>query len=273
MLSMTSDFVISTGCPEPYLRAIAEAGFTHVHWCHHWADDFLYSKCEIDQIARWLKEFGLGVCDLHASSGAEKNWMSEREYERLAGVELVANRIDMVADLGSDVTILHVPGEPAQPDQREGYWSRLRRSLEAVAPVARRRGVRIALENGDIETLAGIFAQYGPDLLGLCYDCGHGNNDKCLDRTFDLKDRLISVHLHDNDGAGDQHKIPFDGTVDWPKVARLVAESSYRKGVNCESVMAGYPQAEVGAWLREAYAACRRLEAMIDRCRSARPQP
>ena len=46
MLSMTSDYVTETGCPEPYLRRIAEAGFSRVHWCHQWNTDFLYADCE-----------------------------------------------------------------------------------------------------------------------------------------------------------------------------------------------------------------------------------
>ena len=61
MLSMTSDYLADTGCPEPYLRRIAEAGFSHVHWCHHWSTDFLYSRWEIEQIAAWLEACALAL--------------------------------------------------------------------------------------------------------------------------------------------------------------------------------------------------------------------
>lgn len=71
-LAITSDYVESTGCPEPYLRQITEAGFSHVHWCHHWNGDFVYSTHEVEQIASWLDEFGLQLLDLHASQGREK---------------------------------------------------------------------------------------------------------------------------------------------------------------------------------------------------------
>ena len=83
MLSVTTDYVTSTGDPSPYLRRIADAGFSHLHWCHQWNTDFLYSKWEIYQIERWLKDFGLKLLDLHASVGPEKSWCSEKEYERL----------------------------------------------------------------------------------------------------------------------------------------------------------------------------------------------
>ena len=65
-LSLTTDYATDTGNPEPYLKRIAEAGFSHVHWCHHWNTDFLYSPYEIAQIAEWLDDFGLRLLDLHA---------------------------------------------------------------------------------------------------------------------------------------------------------------------------------------------------------------
>jgi len=106
MLSVTSDYVVSTGCPAPYLRAIAEAGFTHVHWCHEWCTDRVYAPDEIAQIGRWLKQFGLGVTDLHASAGVERRWGAPRDDVRRAGETLVVNRMEMAARLGTDVVIL-----------------------------------------------------------------------------------------------------------------------------------------------------------------------
>jgi len=72
-LSITTDYAADTGSPEPYLRRIADADFSHIHWCHHWDTDFLYSRWEIDQIRHWLQDFGLRLLDLHASAGREKN--------------------------------------------------------------------------------------------------------------------------------------------------------------------------------------------------------
>ncbi len=268
-LSMTTDYAsVSTGCPEPYLRRIAEAGFSGVHWCHQWNTDFVYADCEIDSISLWMRELGLSLTDLHASSGEEKNWCSPREYERLAGVELVKNRLDMTARLGSDAIIMHIPIEPADPAENRAYWTLLRASLDALEGPARSRGVRIAIENlgkDNFDTLERLFGLYAPSYLGLCYDSGHGNvAGTGLGRLDRVKGRLISVHLHDNDGSGDQHKLPFDGTIDWPRLARILAESSYRKPVSMESNTRSYPEG-VGemAYLRKAFDAGTRLTEMI----------
>ena len=52
-ISVTTDFSGHTMAPERQLRQIAEAGFTHLHWCHQWCTDFLYSRSEIAQYKKW----------------------------------------------------------------------------------------------------------------------------------------------------------------------------------------------------------------------------
>ena len=265
MLSMTTDYAADTGCPEPYLKRIAEAGFSHVHWCHQWNTDFVYSEHEIEAIARWLKDYGLGLFDLHASAGREKGWGSPREYERAAGVELVRNRMDMAARLGTDVIILHLPPASEGEGRDDAYWTRLLRSLDELRPCASGRGVRIAIENGDFDAIEKVLSSSGPEYVGLCYDSGHGNvRGDGLDRLDGLKDRLISIHLHDNDGSGDQHRLPFSGTVDWPRLARIIAESSYEKCVSMEVSMRNSGFADEDAFLAEAFEAGIALSGMID---------
>ena len=202
MISMTTDYARSTGDPSPYLRRIADAGFSYVHWCHQWDTDFLYAQCEVEQITAWLGEYGLALLDLHGSAGPEKNWAAAEEYRRLAGVELVRNRLEMTARLGGEVVIMHA-GLAARPDGMSSAWDSLRKSLDELEPYARTLGVRIAIENGNWPLIETVLGAYPPDYIGLCYDSGHGNKDGVgLARLASMKDRLISIHLHDNDGTG-----------------------------------------------------------------------
>ena len=257
-LSVTTDYVTSYGSPELYLRRIAQAGFSHVHWCHHWDTDFLYSPPEIAQVAAWLRELGLHVLNIHASAGREKRWDSLHEYERLAGVELVRNRLEMAARLGADVIILH--SEASYP-----LHSQLL-SLRELEPFARRLGVRIALENLSGPTftrLDELFAEFSPGYLGLCYDTGHGNMlDASLDFLERYKNRLIATHIHDNDGSSDQHKLPFTGSVDWSRFMRIISQSAYDKLLNLEVTLKNHPDLNEETFLQNAYQAGERLEAM-----------
>lgn len=229
MLSITTDYKKDTQNPTPYLKRIADAGFSHIHWCHQWYTDFIYSEHEIAHIKKTLNDFSLQLLDLHASDGIEKNWSSGLEYERLAGVELVKNRIHMANKLGSDVIIMHATE----------YSGPLIRSLDELMPYAKERGVRIALENLDnvyFDIIEKAFDDYAPDYIGLCYDSGHGNfkganGPAMLDK---YKNRLISVHLHDNNGIKDQHKPLFSGTIDWENLSGIIAESTYTKPLSME---------------------------------------
>ena len=256
MLSIATDYARDTGDPSPYLRQIAEAGFSHIHWCHHWNTDFLYATSEIDQIRQWLAEFGLKVLDLHGSDGMEKRWASPREYERQAGVELVRNRIEMTARLSADVVVMHIPSEPG--------WEPVRRSLDGLRPFARQRGVRLAIENGNFEAIRGVLGEYEPEYVGLCYDAGHGNlGERGLEQVDALKDRLIAVHLHDNDASSDQHRLPFMGNVAWEKLAAILARSAYVKWVNLEVSMRNSGFDQERAFLAEALAVGSRLSQMV----------
>lgn len=266
-LSLTTDFRTDTGCPEDDLRAIADAGFTHVHWCHHWNTDFAYGAVEVKQIGRWLTEYGLQLLDLHGSAGREKCWWSVRKHERLAGVELVKNRINMTAKLGGASVVMHTPALPAGQDTSDAFDA-VQRSIDALLPLVRKTGVRLAIENGgadDFRSLTMLCERYGEDVLGLCYDCGHGNlgGGHGLDHIDRLKHRLIAIHLHDNDGSGDQHRVPFTGTVDWGRLARILAASAYRGCISMESNLHNTPEAQKATFLSDAYAAGSRLTGMV----------
>lgn len=257
MLSITTDYAKDTGDPSPYLRRIADAGFSRIHWCHQWNTDFLYSRWEIEQIRKWLESYGLQLLDLHGSAGNEKNWASSQEYQRLAGIELVENRIEMTAYLSADVTIMHVPADPDSIS--------VRKSLDALESFARERNVRIAIENGNFGAIRKLLSEYDPEYVGLCYDAGHGNMiPDGLAHLESLKDRLISVHLHDNDGTDDQHKLMFSGTVDWERLARIMAESAYTKCVSMEVTMARTGIEDEGVFLAEAFKTGTKFSRMVE---------
>lgn len=272
MASLTTDYVTDRGDPEPYLRAIAAAGFSHVHWCHEWNTDTLYPDEEIRRIGAWLTECGLGLLDLHASAGVDAVWTSESDDVRAAGVCLVTNRIRMASCLGADTIVLHIPAGRAGAGVA-ATLDAARRSLDELRTTATHSGIRIAFENmpGDNFVLIGdLFAAYGPEYVGLCYDSGHGalggHGLRHLER---LKDRLLAVHLHDNDGAADRHDLPFTGVVDWNRLARVLAQSAYRKCMSLESNMRGGVSGaeEEAAFLQRAVGAAQRLESMVCRAR------
>ena len=235
-LSITTDYHGDRGCPQDRLQYASEAGFTHLHWCHQWCTDFLYDSAELDAIDGWLREYHLTLLDIHGSAGQEKCWYSEKEYERQAGVRLVANRLEMLLRLrGEGCIIMHTP-EPqfdtpeSDMPTLERQFEQCCRSIDELAPLFQRHGVMLSLENhphGTWEFLERFFERYPANYVGLTYDSGHGHISKehSLAKLEKNLDRLCAVHLHDNDGTADQHQPPFYGTVDWPRLAALLAKA------------------------------------------------
>ena len=266
-LSITTDYFKDTGNPEPYLKKISEAGFTHVHWCHEWNTDFIYSESEINKIITWLEKYNLKVLDLHASEGKENNWLSKDESCRTAGVELIKNRIYMANKLSCEVIILHFKREPSNKSEKQEYWDILHKSLNKLKPYAQKHNVKIALENysnEDYKEIKKLFSEYDSNFLGLCYDSGHGNIGNGLKNFEKLKDRLISIHLHDNDGKTDQHKLLFSGTIDWNKLAKILAKSSYKKCISMEIRTINSNISNEAIFLSKAYATGLKFSKLIE---------
>lgn len=71
--------------------------------------------------------------------------------------------------------------------------------------------------------------------LGFCYDSGHEN---CYCKGADLLslygDKLMALHLHDNDCIEDQHRIPGEGTIDWNYVAQKIKSIGYSGAISLE---------------------------------------
>ena len=294
-LSIATDFNGSTGSPKESLRAIAEAGFTHLHWCHHWCTDFLYSRYEIAQIRSWLREFGLKLLDIHGSQGQEKLWYAEEEYRRRSGVELVLNRAHMLRELdGEGVLMMHIPFTPLHAEEKRRAETRkafaaLCRSIDEMASELDRLQVVIAVENmadDSFDTIRELMDRYPADLLGITYDSGHGNFNESLGVGFmePLKNRLRALHLHDNDSSGDQHQPPFYGNIDWDKLAALIAESSYGAApVSFEMSMRNTPffdpelrgpqgPENVKKFLADAYRRCEKFARMVEDKRKNKPK-
>lgn len=244
-LAINTDYFEDVNSPEKYIRFAAEAGFSHLMWCHQWNTDFIYSKFEIDQIKSWLKSYNIALQDVHGTDGREKCWFAAEEYRRKSGVELVINRLIMLKELeGTGTLIMHPPrfnvsDTPEKTAATAKYAVSVRRSLDELLPVLEKYDARIALENlphGNWKILSELLDRYPAERIGFCFDSGHCNITARThyEESEKYASRIIAVHLHDNDGSGDQHQNPFTGTFDWEWLAGVMKKSGYSNLLNFE---------------------------------------
>jgi len=66
------------------------------------------------------------------------------------------------------------------------------------------------------------------DALRACYDSGHANiTDHPAHAIGVMAPVLGHLHLHDNDGTADQHRMPGEGSIDWGAVGDALRTACY----------------------------------------------
>jgi len=246
-LSINTDYKDDISFSETFLQRIAEVGFTNVHWCHHWKGDYIYSDYEIEEIRKWLERYKLSMADCHATDGEEKSYCSPVEYKRKAGIDLIKNRIHFINELGGNVIVLHLwtPDDFLKVKEvRNRFLKIVFRSFDELMEYALQKKVKIGIENleyntnNEIDMLWGtLFDRYGCEYMGLCYDSGHGINSDAdtLDLLEKYKQRIVALHLNENNGLFDLHQIPFTtNLVNWEKLASILARSPYEGPITLE---------------------------------------
>lgn len=267
------------------LRLIREAGFTHINWNPDAGSSYMYAMSEMIHIAEIIDDADLKVKTIHGANGRHhvmeidsffqdrrKDYVSPLECFRQAGIELIENRIILAKLLDCDNIVMHV----AHPEgEWEGFLAILFKSLDQLRPIAEKHGVRIAVENlgypGD-ETATlfdSIFARYPIDYLGWCYDSGHAHFvDKSLSLLESYRERIIATHLHDNNGARDDHLLPGDGNIDWDGVVKGIAASPYELPLNYETPRERYSMTKRAFYLR-AFSSIESLTARVEAARKS----
>lgn len=159
-------------------------------------------------------------------------------------------------------------------------WERTQKFLESIAPMAKELNITICMEN--IYTALGshivegpccdakkaaaridaVNEKYGAEVLGFCFDTGHANLVGIDFEEFivTLGSRIKVLHIHDNDGIGDLHQIPFTFTkdrenrtsTDWDGFIRGLRKISFDGVLSFETapVLSAFPDRMKGDTLR-----------------------
>ena len=173
--------------------------------------------------------------------------------------------------IGCPRLVVH-PGCLPFTESAEEEWERNLRMYSALIPALRAHGVVCCLENlfahhrtkvmcGPCASAAEANAWVdalndlaGERLFGFCLDVGHALLVGRDPRAFILKlgANLACFHIHDNDGANDQHLFPYMGIMDWERFCGAVTDSGYGEDLSFETFegLNRYPPELAGQALR-----------------------
>lgn len=193
------------------VEKIKTAGFDGLMlWWEDEIGDWPISRFEM---ARRAEEAELKVFNIHMA-GIDDNaiWSSDRST-REHHLKSFYQTIEEIATLSYHNLVMHLceRGDVPAPGID------LLHSMEALLPVAEANKMTLSLEN----TWRADYLEYvwqafpGVKELGFCFDSSHAN---LKDQFYLLENhggRLSALHLSDNDGSADQHRLPFDGEIDF----------------------------------------------------------
>lgn len=160
--------------------------------------------------------------------------------EGLAGIK---KQLDLFRAIGISRAVLHCDSM-SDESQEEKQCCNLK-ALRELTDYIRDTDMVLCLENlgcksftQSAEDLLFFIRQLGDDHLGICLDTGHLNLTKCQSqREFILAagKHLKALHLADNEGAVDQHMMPFGrGKVDFTEVFDTLHKIGYNGLYNYE---------------------------------------
>ena len=218
--------------PQERLKTIKAAGFNGVILL--WAD---YFDSDYKKFPSYAEKQGLFVENAHAPyMEANSIWK-----DGIAGDEYTSHIIRCVEDCSRfniPTLVVHpINGVTPLPQSTVG----LERFKRIVAR-AEKCNINIAIENqGNPEYIDYVFKNIKSDKLRFCFDSGH---EKFYCPQIDLLnlygDRLIALHLHDNNGNEDSHSLPFTGIVDWKKISKQITTKNYAGAIALETLNKGF---------------------------------
>lgn len=242
-------------------KLIKDAGFDALGvWCDDWL-----GWTEHREFPRLARELGLEVFDGHAPFIRDYNIVDSIWLDNQDGETTLEIYLRTIAECGEDGVknlIIHVEHKETPPPNALGI-----ERFKKMAGLAEQKNVCLALENtGKHEYLKYIFDRIDSPAVGFCYDAGHRHAfEPEVDLLSLYGSRLIALHLHDNDGSGDQHLIPFSSTIDWAEQMAAIAATGYSGPTTLECTAGGPGSTNpkgtmsVEEWLHGAHAAAVRL--------------
>jgi len=223
---------------------------------------FNYQNGTIRQQVKLFKKYNLKPSSLHMRYNAQDlpyfwtksskgNWMEKR----------LIKDIKVASKYGFKCVVTHLKGIPAPIGLKR---------IERVLKVCEKYNIPLAIENTEnIACFMYVFENINNKFLRFCYDSGHAN---CFNPQIDFLstfgDKLICLHLHDNDGTDDQHTLNKYGNIDWNKLAQQLAQINYNGSLDYETLMVVKNNETMLDVAKEVYKQAIELEKMIENYKS-----
>lgn len=211
------------------VKKIVEAGFDSIML---WWDEELFSK-EGEKSLNSIIDMNIEIENIHFPYyECNKIWSEDIQERRYIFNEFM-KCIDDCDKYKIPVIVMH----PTHGHNLAEPGSAGIDLIKSILHEARKHDIRIALENtSSMDYFKYILHNIKSEYLGVCYDSSHANiyNSSICDVLNDYGDRLMALHLSDNDGNEDKHWLPYYGQIDWNKILDKIKVIGYSGNISLE---------------------------------------
>lgn len=185
-----------------------------------------------EEVMDLINEIGLEVENIHVPYENANDLWSEDDNVRKAIVDKYIEWISDCHNYRIPIMVMHTT---------KGYFDDINESglesLREIVKVAESLGVIVAIENTRVDKATGyLLSNIDSKSLGLCFDSSHAqlysyNTTDMIDK---FGDRIVALHLSDNDGKADRHWLPGEGIIDWDNVMAKFKENGFSGNISLE---------------------------------------
>ena len=196
-----------------------------------------------EALGKKVRELGMFFNQSHTPF--EFNWKNPNEFEERF-MPLNIKGLEVSAAAGAEIAIVHPFHYSEYIGHEEEIFEKNMKFYRTLLPIAKGLGIKIAIENmwrrepkrkyicpsacGTPEEFIRYIDTLDSEYIVGCLDLGHcslvGIEPQDWIRAMG-KDRIKSLHVHDNSYTGDDHTLPGMGKMEWENIARALADIDY----------------------------------------------
>jgi len=224
------------------LAKIRDAGFDAVAIGHKVSHFPYHDKKRVTQVAELTAKLGLFVDYIHTPIDIFLDLSTPNDYAREGTILIYKFAIDAIHQLRGRAVTSHLCNvQTMSPEEIEARLPYAHESIRELMDYAGERGIRFCLENlphpYSYQRLLERVLETAPEPICLCLDSCHVNIHNPDPFAFIEKyaAQIGTTHLSDNFGGRDVHLMPFTGTFDFARLARILARVGYAGNVMLEN--------------------------------------
>lgn len=236
LATTTGDFGWYVKTYKDCVRFIHEAGFRYIDlgigrnpvWYEDGWEE--YAK----ELREYAEKLGVKFIQAHSPDG---NPLDLEKREKL--IWRTNRSIEVCEIMGIPQTVVHSGYEKGIGE--EEFFERNLDFYKQLYPMMEKTGVNVLIENTSSKNLGEYyffftgkqmvdFLNYANHpLLHAVWDTGHANTEGTqYEHLVTLGKELYGVHIHDNNGQGDEHSMPYFGTMNMDDLMNGLIDAEYK---------------------------------------------